>query len=73
MGEGKNRKLFKMYTYLNDAVRKKILVDTIIFISASVYKALVDTYEGFHPSLFISCSFCPRAAPETVRVLFLVG
>lgn len=40
MGEGKNRKLFKMYTYLNDMVRKKMLVDTIIFISASVYKAL---------------------------------
>lgn len=71
MGEGKNRKLFKMYTYLNDMVRKKMLVDTIIFISASVYKALVDTYERFNSSLFISCSFCPWAAPEIVRVLLL--
>lgn len=40
-----------MYTYFNDTVRKKICVDTVIFVSASVHKAPVDIYD-FHPPLY---------------------
>lgn len=50
-----------MYTYFNDTVRKKICVDTVIFISASIHKAPVDIYD-FHPPLYYM--FSVHSQPE---------